>query len=173
MKDKIKETVILAIILALVFVMAWIVKSGEKKHEAEMIVGVHVKGEVNIPGYYELKYGSRVKDAIDYAGGKTAKADTDSVNLAMELFDGQELIIKAKNEAEPKKSEPESAGGKVNLNEADMIALCQLEGIGEEIAGAIIEYRAKKGSFKSIEELKKVKGIGQSKFNAIKDKITV
>lgn len=172
MKDKIKETVILAIILALVFVIAWIVKFSEKKNEAEMIVGVHVKGEVNIPGYYELRYGSRVKDAIDYAGGKTAKADTDSVNLAMELFDGQELIIKAKDE-ETKKSEPESASGKVNLNEADMIALCQLEGIGEETAGAIIEYRAEKGSFKSIEELKKVKGIGQSKFNAIKDKITV
>ena len=98
MKDKIKETVIFAIIIALVFVIAWIVKFGEKKHEAEMIVGVHVKGEVNIPGYYELKYGSRVKDAIDFAGGKTAKADTDSVNLAMELFDGQELIIKAKDE---------------------------------------------------------------------------
>ena len=172
MKDKIKETVIFAIIIALVFVIAWTVKFSEKKNEAEMIVGVHVKGEVNIPGYYELRYGSRVKDAIDYAGGKTAKADTDSVNLAMELFDGQELIIKAKDE-ETKKSEPESASGKVNLNEADMIALCQLEGIGEETAGAIIEYRAEKGSFKSIEELKKVKGIGQSKFNAIKDKITV
>lgn len=146
----------------------------ERTYEADLIVGVHVKGEVNVPGYYELSYGSRVKDAIDYAGGKTANADIDNINLAMKLIDGQELIIAAKETKESAKvPETETETKKINLNEADMYTLCQLDGIGEETAGAILEYRARKGAFKSIDELKKVKGIGQSKLDAIKDEITV
>ena len=147
-----------------------------KKDDVDMVVGIHIKGEVNYPGYYELEYGSRVKDAIDFAGGKTEIADTDSVNLAMKLFDGQEVVIPSKgaaSEESPQKGKSDAEEEKININQADKNTLCKLEGIGESTAQAIIDYRTSKGAFKSAREITKIKGIGQSKYNSLKDKITV
>ena len=167
MSKKVRDTILLiaVIVVAAIICVTSVVK--EKKQEVEMIVGIHIKGEVNSPGYYELDYGSRVKDAIDCAGGKTEKADIDSINLAEKLVDGQEIIISKKNEGILEES------GKINLNKADMYTLCQLDGIGEATANDIIEYRTKNGGFKTIDDLKKIKGIGQAKFDQIKDSIIV
>ena len=129
------------------------------------IVGVHIKGEINAPGYYELKYGSRLKDLVILAGGETDNADLNSVNLAMRLIDGEEIVIPTAIQT--------SKNGKININTADLYNLCKLDGIGEELAERIIEHRATKGEFKSIDELRKVKGINDSKFSEIKNKITV
>ena len=139
-----------------------IAKTDEKK-----IVGIDIKGEVVAPGYYELEYESRVKDAIKVAGGETENADLSGINLAMKLADGEEIIIPAKTKGEKSHSE------KININTADMYTLCKLDGIGEATASDIIEYRNEKGGFKNITDLKKIKGIGVKKFNKIKDKITV
>ena len=83
------------------------------------------------------------------------------------LVDGEEIVIPAKTENN------DSGTGLININTADMYKLCKLDGIGESTATKIINYRVENGGFKSIEELKKVKGIGTRKFNEIKDKITV
>ena len=144
-------------------------QSGENKGSEELkIVGIHIKGEVNAPGYYELEYGSRIKDAIMAAGGETKNANLSDINLARQLGDGEEIIV-------PLVNNPDAANKSdlININTADMYKLCQLDGIGESIAVSIIEYRTKNGPFKNISQLKKIDGIGNSKFNNIKDKITV
>ncbi|MEE0867307.1 MAG: ComEA family DNA-binding protein [Clostridia bacterium] len=140
----------------------------ESSETADMKVGFHIKGEVNKSGYYELEFGSRIKDAIEKAGGATQNADIDKVNLAERIIDGQEIYIPAisKNAADTEKA-------KININTADIYTLCSLKGIGEAIAGEIIEYRDKKGGFKSTSELKKISGIGSEKYEEIKNFVTV
>ena len=61
----------------------------------------------------------------------------------------------------------------ININTADIESLDSLKGIGVKTAENIIEYRTKNGPFKSIEEIMNVSGIGESKFNDIKDFISV
>lgn len=156
-----------SILLIAIVGMAIFMKNNNASEERK-IVGIHIKGEVSAPGYYELEYGSRVKDAILAAGSETKDAELSEINLAMNLSDGEEIVI-------PKKSDSKTSNNSnlININTADMYRLCKLDGIGESIAADIIDYRAKNGIFKTVNDLKKVKGIGSSKFNAIKDKITV
>jgi competence protein ComEA len=136
---------------------------------------VHVCGEVKYPGVYYLKYGQRVYDAIQKAGGATKDADIHLMNLAQILYDEGRVYI-------PKKGEFISTNSfgltpisnqKMNINRADSSTLQKLPGIGPTLAQRIIDYRKKIGRFKSIEQLLNVKGIGPSKFNDIKDKIRV
>ncbi len=135
---------------------------------AERIVGIHIKGEIKKAGYYELPYGSRVKDAVEKAGGTLENADIDSINLAEKLSDGQELII-------PKimTKEEKEQSGKININTASKAVLTTLYGIGNQTAEKIIEYREEKGRFRKIEELKNIDGISASKFQNIKNNICV
>ncbi len=135
---------------------------------AQRIVGIHIKGEIKKSGYYELPYGSRVKDAVEKAGGATQNSDIDSINLAEKLTDGQELII-------PKvmtKEEKEQTG-KININTASKAILTTLYGIGDQTADKIIKYREEKGRFRKIEELRNIDGISASKFEDIKNYICV
>lgn len=148
----------------LVVVLLVFPKDAIKKDERK-IVGIDIKGEVLAEGYYELEYGSRVKDAILAAGGETPDADLSTINLAMKLIDGEEILIPRTEENQNK--------GVININTADMYKLCKLDGIGESLASNIIKYRSENGRFKTVNELKKVKGIGAEKFNKIKNKITV
>lgn len=194
MNEKVKNIIILAIIAALAAIIVLTTTKNTKEDAPNKIVAVHVKGEVKKPGYYELSYGSRVKDAVDKAGGATENANLDNVNLAAKLRDGEEIQIPEKivassestvdveaNASETKNSETETAeksvsgAGEVvvNINTADMKTLCTLDGIGEATASAIVEYREEVGGFSKPEDLKKVKGIGSAKFDAIKDKIVV
>ena len=140
----------------------------EKEDDEQKIVCVHVKGEVAAPGYYEMEYGSRVKDAILTAGGETPDADLSTLNLARILVDGEELIVR-----ESILPEDSMENKLVNINTADMYSLCKLDGIAEKTAANIINYRKKNGSFKNIDDLQKVEGIGKSKLEKIKNKITV
>lgn len=167
MKKTVRDTLFWIILVVIVGAAVFINKYENTVGE-EKIVGVHVKGEVGAPGYYELPYGSRIKDAVKYAGGETDNADLGALNLAMKLRDGEEVQIPAKGSGDNA-----DQSGKININTADLYNLCKLEGIGEKLAGRIIAYRAKKGDFKTIEALKKVEGIGTENFNKIKDKITV
>lgn len=141
----------------------------EQKQMANMVVGIHIKGEVKNEGYYELPYGSRVKDAIKKAGGETALSDISSVNLAQKLTDGEEIIIPAKS-TDKKTSSNKNL---ININTAGVKELCTLEGIGESTANEIIAYRNKHGNFKNIKDLTKITGIGSSKFLKIKENITI
>ncbi len=146
-------------------------------------VVVHVAGNVNNPGVYELPYGSRVKDAIAAAGGKNANADDNPLNLAEVLTDGEKVFVPSKIQnaplasmsaqtSSPSVSSKQSYSGSVSINNADAATLATLPGIGPALANRIIQYRLQK-PFATLEELKKVKGIGDKKFNDIKDSITL
>ncbi len=156
---------------------------GEDEEVEEIIV--HITGEVNKPGIVILNKNSRIADAINKAGGATKEADLNQINLAYILEDGQKIYIPNKNE---KIDEDEyitegngnnignnnsKEGEKVNINEAMQTELEELPGIGPSLASRIIEYREQNGDFKKIEELQNVKGIGDAKYNDLKDKVTV
>lgn len=146
------------------------------------IIIVHVSGEVNNPGIIELKEGSRIADAIEKAGGSTEYADLSKINLAYEIKDGQKINIPSKQEiievyiqeeAGENVLENEVKNSKVNINTALQTELETLTGIGPSTALKIIDYREENGEFKSIEDIKNVPGIGESKFENIKEEICV
>lgn len=144
---------------------------------AEIIV--HVSGAVNGEGVYKLKTGDRIIDAIAMAGGATALADLSSTNLAEKVKDGAKVNIPVKvkvveggpGDSVTRKSEPSI--GKVNINSASAGELCKISGIGPATAAKIIEYRSGNGPFSKIEDIMKVKTIGQGKFKKIKEQIGI
>lgn len=129
---------------------------------------VHVVGEVNEPGLYELELGSRVSDAIDVAGGFTAKAVQSSVNLARNLSDGEQVIIASEDQFQA-----DSGTSLVSLNRATAEDLDTLPGVGPALANRIIEYRSSIGSFSDVRQLREVSGIGEKMFAKIKDLVTL
>ncbi len=154
-------------------------EEGQDAESAETFLYVHVTGAVTKPGLYEMPQGSRVKDAVDAAGGFSKDAQQESVNLARQLSDGEQVVVASKSAAAPSPSSASSSpstsakGGKVNINSANAEQLMEIDGIGEATAAKIIAYREEKGPFKSIEDIKDVSGIGDKKFESMKDSITV
>jgi competence protein ComEA len=143
---------------------------------------VEVRGAIAKPGVYTLPAGSRVQDVIALAGDLTTNAETRALNLARKVNDGEQLYIPAIGEATPttvpvaSKATPgasKAPTGKININTATIAELDTLPGIGPAIAQRIIEYRAQNGAFQKIEDLKKVRGIGDVLFDQIKDLVTV
>jgi competence protein ComEA len=141
---------------------------------------VNVAGAVRTPGVYTLPLGSRVIDGIQAAGGPAPGADTGSINLARPLADGERVYIPRRGEQPP----PEAGGGgpsggsgssdgKVNINTASESELEDLPGIGPTLAKRIVEYRTQHGPFHDVKDLLKVEGIGQKKFDSLKDYVTV
>lgn len=171
-------------------------EESEETTEKEKII-VHISGAVQNEGIVELESGSRVADAIEKAGGLKENAYMDEINLAYQLEDGEKIHIPTVEEQKEKenqesKVENESATGsdgttskssnssinngsqtKININTATEEELDTLPGIGPSTATKILDYRKEKGKFKTIEEIKEVSGIGESKYEKIKDKITV
>jgi len=139
-------------------------------------VAVHVAGRVRHPGVVELPSGSRVADAIAAAGGVTAGADLDAVNLARKLVDGEQIRVAARGErpAPPAAPGPGATvpGALVDLNAASAEQLDALPGVGEVTASRIIAYR-EAHPFRSVEELRQVDGIGDRRFTQLKDLVTV
>lgn len=164
--------------------------STEISHEEEMIM-VHITGEVKNWGVIELKSGSRIIDAVNEAGGFTEDADTEKINLAYIISDGMKIYIPNKNEdinddgaeyISTDSGENIITGGKklkenenklININKATQTELESLPGIGPSTALKIISYRNEQGNFSSIEDIKNVNGIGESKFENIKDLICI
>lgn len=147
--------------------------------EEKAKIYIDIAGEVMNPGVYVLDEGSRVNDLIIMAGGVTEDANLEDVNLVYILTDGIKITIPSKkdnnksNILQSSLLQNSSKSQIININLADVDELVTLSGIGESIAEDIIEYRIKNGKFKKKEELKNVPGIGESKYNKIKDKITV
>lgn len=142
------------------------------------VLTVYVSGEVNAPGLVEISSGSRVGDAVEACGGFTPLADSAGVNLAQKAEDGMQINVAARREqtadGTPAAPAANSAqGGFVNLNTATKEELDTLPGIGPAMASRIIEYRQANGSFKSIEDIKEVKGIGEAKFAKMKDRLRI
>ena len=135
---------------------------------------VHICGEVNNPGVYELAEGSRIFEAVEAAGGFTEGAAQASLNLAQVISDEEQIVILSQEEAAEKaRLEREQAAGIVNLNTASKEQLMTLPGIGESRAEDIIRYRKESGGFQNIEEIMRVPGIKESAYLKIKDSITV
>jgi competence protein ComEA len=146
---------------------------------AEGRVAVHVAGRVRRPGLVRLAAGSRVVDAVRAAGGTTPGADLDAVNLARKLVDGEQVRIPAHGQAAPAAATPGAPGatagqvaGPLDLNTATAEQLDTLPGVGEVTAGRIVAYRTAH-PFTSVDELLEVPGIGQRRFEQLKDLVTV
>lgn len=162
-------------------------------------IKVDIKGQINSPGIYELPNESRVIDVVNIAGGLTEDADTSVINLSKKINDEMVIIIYSKDQVKNfektkeiekqvqekcTKNEEYSLNndaciktesimtGKVNINTATKEELMSLQGIGESKANDIIKYRETNGNFNSIEDIKKVTGIGESVFASIKENIT-
>ena len=142
----------------------------------ETVIFVDIKGAVKNPGVYQMKVGDRVKDALDAAGGLTAEADSQKVNLAKRLEDQMVIVVpKVGEESEEiptgETRKEATKEGKVNINTATVEELKTLKGVGEKKAEAIIEYRKKNGSFQTKEDLMKVRGIGKKLFESFQERI--
>lgn len=168
------------------------IKTNEITEEKVKIM-VHISGQVISPGVILLDEGSRLIDAINAAGGTTKDANLSKVNLAYILSDAQKIYIPSVNDKEDKEyiskengegivtngsnkessSKNKSENLMININTANEDELQKLPGIGSSIASKIVAYRKENGKFNSIEDIKNVRGIGDSKFNNIKNNIYV
>lgn len=140
---------------------------------------VHITGCVENEGIVELEEGSRIADAIEASGGLTLDANLENVNLAYQLQDGQKIKIPSNIEDE-EDTVPEEIiisgeqnAEEININIATQTELETIPGIGPSTALKIIEYRTKNGKFKTIEDIKNVSGIGEAKYETIKEYICV
>lgn len=147
----------------------------EEENYSDDDVMVDIKGEVKDPGVYELKSTQRIVDAIQVAGGFLSEADQKQVNLAQKLTDEMVIYIPKVGEEGVSSLPPLNEGndGKINLNQATIEQLETLPGIGPSKAEDILSYREEVGSFKAIEDLKEVSGIGEKTFEKLKDLISV
>ena len=126
-----------------------------------------ISGAVKHEGVYTLKNGARLQELIEAAGGTTSRAQLKAINRAILLKDQDKIHIPYKGE------KVEGSGEKINLNTANVADLQKLTGIGEKKAEQIIAYREQKGSFKKIEDLMQVSGIGEKTFASLKDQLAV
>lgn len=152
-----------------------------KNQEESIQVTVEIAGAVKSPGVYRLKNGSSVEDLINLAGDLTKQANKQyvmkSINRARRLMDGDKIYIPNLSEAEYLISNTDSTKtidqkvGKslININTASKESLMSLDGIGASYAKRIVEGRP----YKRIEDIKQIKGIGDSTYNKIKDSITI
>jgi competence protein ComEA len=133
---------------------------------------VHVVGEVQSPGIYQLRSGARLMDAVFAAGGLSKLADQSSVNLARELTDGEQVVVFKTGEA-PTVTGAISQGSRISLNQSSALELEQLPGVGPALAGRIVDWREANGGFKKKEDLLNISGIGDKLFAGIKDKVVL
>lgn len=157
----------------------------EELEDKEIII--HVTGAVKKQGIVKVKQDSRISDVIDKAGGISNKADLSKINLAYVVQDGQKVYVPSIDDKENVNTITEEAGtnvikdgtdssnkgSKININKASQTELETLNGIGPSTALKIINYRNSNGNFKTIDDIKDVPGIGESKFENIKDEICV
>ena len=144
-------------------------------------VVVDIKGEIDSPGVYQLKEGSRIIDVIEKAGGLLTEADTTSVNFAQLVTDQMVIYIPKEGEENPinqinmsgNENSSSQDDKQIDINKAEKEELMLLNGIGSSKADSIIAYREEQGLFQTIEEIKNVSGIGDATFEKLKDAITV
>ena len=145
--------------------------------EAKRTVTVYVCGEVKKPGLVILTEGQRVADAVNAVGGVIETTDIDHINMAALLEDGMQVRVPLRIGGAEERSKSAGTGknaeGRINLNTATEKERQELPGIGSAMSARIIEYREEHGDFQNIEDVKKVRGIGNAKFEKLKDKVTI
>lgn len=210
MEDKIKDKLIIGLIIALVALIAnnFIdhkeddfsdskislfssddefeeteeTKEDSNQTQANETIKVHIAGEINKEGVYEVNNGDRLDDLVKRAGGLTKDANSKKINLAMKLEDQMKIYIPSIYDFEDEPSttnenllildKPSTEIEKININKASKEELMTLPNIGEKRAEAIIEYR-ENTPFKKIEDIKNVTGIGEKFYQSLRDLITV
>ena len=163
---------------------------------SETGIFVHIDGYVNNPGVYQIKENERTNVLIEKAGGLKNGYSIKNINLAAKLSDGDKVYIPSIEEEKTLGNQNNNISvntvgkhtnngnnsnnnvnitknNKININTANVSELKQITGIGESTANKIIDYRQNVGKFKKIEDIKEVKGIGESKFESLKNKITI
>ena len=146
----------------------------ENVSESPVDLIINVAGKVNNPGVYQLPKGSRVIDAIKAAGNQRNGVDISDINLARILVDGEQILV-----GSPKPSSGKIVAKKItidnplDINRATITQLDTLPGIGPVTAQRIIDYRTKVGRINSVDELKKISGLGGTKFEEIKSLLRV
>ncbi len=136
-------------------------------------IQVYIAGAVNRPGVYFLNDGDRWIDAVEAAGGPTADADVEAINLARRLLDEDQVLVPRLGEQAVLGSAQNPQNELVNINSASATALDDLPGIGEVRSQGIVDSRQRDGPFSRIEELVERKLIPQSVFDQIRELITV
>jgi competence protein ComEA len=137
---------------------------------------ISVVGHVRAPGLITVPSGARVDDALRAAGGADPGTDLTGLNLARKLTDGEQLAVGITVAAAPAPAGPAGAGaapGKVDLNSATPEQLDTLPGVGEITAKRIVDWRTQHGGFSSVEQLRDVDGIGESKFDKLREQVSV
>lgn len=210
MEDKIKDKLIIGLIIALVALLAnnFIdqkevdfsnskislfssddefeeteeTKEDSNQTQASETIKVHIAGEINKEGVYEVNNGDRLDDLVKRSGGLTKDANSKKINLAMKLEDQMKIYIPSIYDFEDETSstndnllisdKPSTETEKININKASKEELMTLPNIGEKRANAIIEYR-ENSPFEKIEDIKNVTGIGEKFYQSLKDLITV
>jgi competence protein ComEA len=134
---------------------------------------VHVVGAVRRPGVYHVPRWARLAGALRRAGGPTRRADLQGVNLAAKIADGQQVIVPSRVRGVAAAATAGEAvdGRPVSLNNATAEQLDELDGVGPATADKILEFRKEHGGFGSIDDLKRVTGIGPKRFEALKEKV--
>ncbi|MFF7142582.1 helix-hairpin-helix domain-containing protein [Streptomyces nodosus] len=137
-------------------------------------VVVDVSGKVRSPGLQRLPAGSRVEDALRAAGGARPGTDTDGLNRARLLVDGEQIAVgvpaaaPGTDPAGPatggSAAGPASATSPLSLNTATVEQFDTLPGVGPVLAQRIVDYRSQHGGFRSVDELRGVNGIGERRF---------
>ena len=196
MEEKRLQFVLLVLLAALIFGGGYyyavsnrdqipVVVSGENEDagtetsgvgETGETIKIHVGGAVAFPGVYELPPGARKDDAVRKAS-PLLEADLDSINLALPLHDGDQIIVPRFSTDSDGGNELSGSGdngsGMININKADAEELEKLPGIGPATSAKIMEYRQKNGAFKTVDDIQNVSGIGSKKFDSIRELITI
>lgn len=158
----------------------------EKIYEEDKKIIIHITGAIKNEGIVEAKEGARISEIIDLAGGATEEADLSKINLAYAVRDGQKIYVPSINDKGDIEKVTEEAGEnviddgeivnknqKVNINKASQTELETLSGVGPSTALKIINYREENGDFEKIEDIKNVPGIGETKYESLKESICV
>lgn len=139
---------------------------------------VDVAGRVARPGLVRLPDGARVADALTAAGGALPDTDLTGLNLARKIGDGEQLLVGvppppgAAAPAGPAGA-PVPSGGRVDLNTATLADLDTLPGVGPVTAQRILDWRQTNGRFRSVDQLREIEGIGESRFARLRDLVRV
>jgi competence protein ComEA len=161
--------------------------TGSASSGGQNTLRIHVAGAVNRPGVQSLPAGARIADAVRAAGGPVGEADVQVLNLAAHLQDGAQIVVPRKGQTERVVALPSTVGVSsataqpawrgsrqqklparaINLNTATAEELEALPGIGPSIAQRIVQHRAEKGRFQSLQDLDEVKGIGAKKLEQL------
>ena len=162
------------------------IKTINKTENITKKISIYISGAVNSPGVVEVKNNDRLMEGVKLCGGLTDEADTNRINLAMRVKDeghyiipkeGEEIVVNNLNENVENNNDgnnsDEGENKKININSASKEELDSLPGVGEVTAQKILDYREENKEFKSIDEIKNVRGIGDNKFNDLKDYICI